>query len=78
MPAGISKLGAQHVVVRVRRTRICLFASLAVIVPVYSSKRSLRVLLPWSMCATMQKFRYRSIGIAAIRASISDGVPLPA
>lgn len=38
-----------------------------------SSNRSLSVLFPWSMCATMQKFLYRSIGIAAIRASISAG-----
>lgn len=58
---------------QVRRTRICLLASLAEIVPVCSSKRSLKVLLPWSICATMQKFRYRSIGMAAMRASSSAG-----
>ncbi|KAL2257391.1 hypothetical protein VTK26DRAFT_237 [Humicola hyalothermophila] len=40
-------------------------------VPVCSSNRSLSVLLPWSMCATMQKFLYRSRGIAAIRFSSS-------
>lgn len=56
------------------RTRICLLLSLAEIVPVCSSRRSLSVLLPWSMWATMQKFRYRSIGMAEMRASSSEGV----
>lgn len=59
-----------------QRTRICLFASLANIVPVCSSNLSLRVLFPWSMCATMQKFLYRSIGIAAMRSSSCAGVGL--
>lgn len=56
------------------RTRICLLLSLAEMVPVCSSRRSLSVLLPWSMWATMQKFRYRSIGMAEMRASSSEGV----
>jgi len=41
-------------------------------VPVSSRRRSLRVDLPWSTCATMQKLRNRSIGIAAMRFSSSD------
>ena len=36
------------------------------IVPVSSRSRSLRVLLPWSTWATMQKFRNRSSGISDI------------
>lgn len=56
------------------RTKTCLFASPGRIVPVFSSSRSLNVLLPWSMCATMQKLRYRSMGMAAMRFSSSAGV----
>lgn len=55
------------------RTRICLFESLAEIVPVNSSNRSLSVLFPWSICATMQKLRYRSIGMALTLFSSSAG-----
>jgi hypothetical protein len=51
-----------------------LFVSLAETVPVSSSSLSLRVLFPWSMCATMQKLRYRSMGMAAMRCSSSAGV----
>lgn len=40
-------------------------------VPVSSRSRSDSVLLPWSTCATMQKLRYRSMGMAAIRRSSS-------
>lgn len=54
-----------------QHTRICLFSSLAEMVPVISSKRSLSVLLPWSMWATMQKLRKRSRGMAAMRFSRS-------
>jgi hypothetical protein len=51
-----------------------LLPSLALMVPVYSSNLSLRVLFPWSMWATMQKLRYRSMGMASMRFSSSDGV----
>ena len=37
--------------------------SRSAIVPVLSSKRSDRVVLPWSMCAMMQKLRVRSMDI---------------
>jgi hypothetical protein len=42
------------------------------IVCVSSRNRSASVDLPWSMCATMQKFRMRSWGIT--RGTIRDGV----
>lgn len=42
------------------------------IVPVNSRRRSLRVDFPWSTCATMQKFRNRSIGMAWMRRSRSE------
>lgn len=51
-------------------SRICLLPPFS-IVPVSSKSRSLRVLFPWSTCATIQKFRNRSRGIASIRRSKS-------
>lgn len=42
-------------------------------VPVNSKSLSLSVLLPWSTCATIQKLRYRSIGMARIRSSSAAG-----
>ena len=45
------------------------------IVPVISSMRSARVDFPWSMCAMMQKFLIREIGIYGINfLSIEVGV----
>lgn len=51
-------------------SRICLLPPFS-IVPVSSKSRSLSVLLPWSTCATIQKLRNRSSGIASIRRSKS-------